>query len=79
MFGRGDGSGGNANDGELWQEEDEAWLTSRRSPPAVRPVPNRPRTGSGPRPSGWGPLIYMTLPITVPGRADGQTAFAELN
>ena len=36
------------------------------------PVPNRPRTGTGLRPGGWGPLAYMTLlhepfwPIIVP-------------
>ena len=22
------------------------------------PVPNRPQTGTGPRPGGWGPLLY---------------------
>ena len=25
------------------------------------PVPNRPRTGPGPRPGGWGPLFYNTI------------------
>ena len=32
----GDGSGGNASDGERWGAADEASL-ARRSPPAVRP------------------------------------------
>ena len=34
VWGRGDGSGGNASDGELWGAADEA---SHHSPPAVQP------------------------------------------
>ena len=47
----GDGSGGNASDGE---PQMKLRSPARRSPPAVRPgvltgpVPNRPRTGTGP-------------------------------
>ena len=54
---RGDGSGGNASDGEGWGAADEALLA--HPPPHLllcSPVPNRLRSGSGLQPRGWGPL-----------------------
>ena len=50
-----DGSGGDVNDGE-WVA-DEASLT-RAHILLCGPVPNRPWTGTGQRPGGWGPLYY---------------------
>ena len=56
--GREDGSGGNASDGEE--------RLKLGSSPAVHLllcdlVPNRPRTGTCPRPGGWGPLTWSIL------------------
>ena len=58
----GDGSGGNARDGEQQMK-----LCSPAAHLLLRgPAPNRPRTGTGPRPEGWGPLQYNTyLPVEV--------------
>ena len=52
----GGASGRNASDGERWGVADEASLAR---PPLLLcgPVPNRPQTGTGPRPGGWGTLL----------------------
>ena len=55
----GDGSGGNASEGERWGPADEASLAR---PPTTHlllrsPVPNRLWTCSGPQPRGWGTLV----------------------
>ena len=49
-LGGGDGSGGNARDGERWAAADEASLAHLL---LCGPVPNRPWPG------GWGPLVYI--------------------
>ena len=55
---RGDGSGGNARDGE-WQMKFAGSATAHLLLCGL--VPNRPWTGTGPRPRGWGPLPYTTI------------------
>ena len=62
VLGGGYGPGGNATYGDGWGAADEA-LLARRLPAAhlllCSPVPNRPRTGTGPWPRVWGPLLYV--------------------
>ena len=55
----GDCSHGNASDGEGWGTADEAFLACLplTSCCVCSPVPNRLRTGTSPRPGGWGPLF----------------------
>ena len=52
----GDGLGGDASDGE-WQMK---FCLLAAHLLLCNPVPNTPRTSTGPRPGGWGPLMYST-------------------
>ena len=58
-MGGGDGSGGNASDGERWGAADEASLARLplTSCCAARFLTGR-RTGTSPWPGGWRPLLY---------------------
>ena len=53
-WGAGDGSGGNASDGE--QQIKLCWLAHH--PLLCDSVLNRPQTTTAPRPRAWGPLLY---------------------
>ena len=66
-WGWGDGSGGNASDGEQWGAADEALLSC---PPLTSCCAARFLTGRGPiavrGPGGWGPLLYnMAIEVYI--------------
>ena len=60
--GVGDGSGGNASDGKRQMKLCSLTIAHLL---LCGPVPNRPPTGTGPRPRGWGPLTYRK--VLLPG------------
>ena len=57
-WGGGDDSGSNASDGERWGGQQMKLHSLTTHLLLCGPVPNRPQTGTGPRPGGWGPLLY---------------------